>query len=226
MPDSLRQPAGRRARTREAMYRVTNARLSLDFERCQLGCHEAREQHPFGADGPSRSWWKALRRREPTIKLIKPGKIEKIKIDCLTTANLTKHFNELEVFVKMEVPSEDGLTMVPKFKENNVWDADEKPNPLDGKRIEKVVGDPRFPCKQVCGDDRTHCTLLMAICANGRRLPPAWLFPAKNNNGVFTENTEPGTRSFVTECGFSTDVSKRAVRTPLLDLQIFVTSQS
>ena len=170
-PASILTPAEEQ---RLVNYAVHMAQIGYGYTRDQILNIVAKivakdgRKNPFVDGRPGRKWWSLFKKRNPTVTLRTPEKLQLARAKCCTPEILTIWYNEFEAFLK-----EHGLL----DKAHCIWNADEAGFPLcsTSGKVLSVRG-----CKNVysiTADTKEQITILCAISASGEVIPPMHIFP-------------------------------------------------
>ena len=163
---------------------------------CKLK-EEAEKKKILKSDKISDGWFTKFIKRHDALSLRKGDSTAAVRMDCLTTENMMKYFENLEVCL-----NEHDLMNRP----GQIYNVDETGMPLD-HRPPKVVGRKgkrKIRCR-VTGN-KAQITVVACVSASGQALPPYVIFDTKQLNLAWQKGEVPGTRYGLSNKGWIDNV--------------------
>lgn len=143
----------------------------------------------------SRNWYYRYMTRNPELTLRTPEQTSMNRVKAFCKANVDKFYAN---FGKLKVKH--------GFDSNNIYNMDESGFSTVPTKIGKVIAlkGIRRVGKIEAAERGTMITMALTVCANGNAIPPFFLFPRKNMQSAFMDNTSDGCVGYANDSGWMT----------------------
>jgi len=147
----------------------------------------------------SKDWYYAYMHRHKNLSFRTPEQISANRAKSFFAANVNAFFANLGTVIDETV-----------FEPHRIWNVDETGCPTVPTKVVKIItskGSKRVGQKTSVKRG-TNVSIALGISATGQSIPPFYIFPRKNMQKMFMDNTAPGAVGVANESGWMTSQPK------------------
>lgn len=147
----------------------------------------------FGPGGPSERWVTDFLRRHADLSFRVPEKLSQQRRHGTTPSKIQKHFEKLGCLLEEN-------TYLP----HNIWNADETSLNVGGAEPKVISRKGARTVQTTSGEKVASATLMIAVSANGEKMPPLYIFQGKRLSNGLLDYAPNGSIAAVQEAGWMT----------------------